>query len=82
MSEVGKRKRLGPGGWAWLLLIGTPAVVILSGVVAMFVWQVGRGGVTPKWRKPIPSAAHATNRVDATPSAVGSGDGDGGTDRR
>lgn len=56
-----RKPRMGKAGWAWLVLIATPPTLILSGLVAMFVWQLSNGQVTPKWRKKVPSAAVSSN---------------------
>ena len=48
------------GGWAWVILIAVPPLIIVAGLVAMFAWQAGKGGVRPKWQKP---PATATNQV-------------------
>ncbi len=50
-------------GRAWLALIFVPPVLVVAGLVAMFVWQGSKGGVTPKWRKaPATNAAPASFR--------------------
>lgn len=66
MSE--RKPGMGKSGVAWLVLIATPPVIILSGLVAMFVWQLSNGKVTPKWRKKVPSAAVLTNAPVVLPT--------------
>ncbi len=39
-------------GVAWLVLIALPPAIILAGMAALFVWQVRKGAVTPKWKAP------------------------------
>lgn len=48
------------GGKAWLALMAIPPLVVVGGLIALFVWEGARGGVTPKWKKPP-----ATNAVPA-----------------
>lgn len=57
MPEPSSKSR---AGWGWLVLIALPPVIIATGVVTLFVWQGSKGGVTPKWKKPlVPVATNA-----------------------
>lgn len=61
MPEPSKKSR---AGWGWLILIALPPVIIATGVVALFVWQGSKGGVTPKWKKPpAPAVTNAASGV-------------------
>lgn len=57
MSDLGTTRGL-RRGWGWVLLIAVPPLLIVAGLVAMFAWQAGKGGVWPKWRKPPPPATN------------------------
>lgn len=48
-------------GWAWLVLLGIPPVLVIAGLAALLIWQGGKGGITPRWKKPLP----ATNAAPA-----------------
>lgn len=65
------KPRMGKAGVAWLLLIATPPTIILTGLVAVFVWQISKGQVTPKWRKKAPPSAAVTNQAGiASPDPI------------
>ncbi len=54
-------------GIFWLILIFTPATLIVAGVVGLFVWQARTGTITPKWRKPAEAAAAVTPTNQSRP---------------
>ncbi len=57
---VEPRKRMGPTGIAWLVLIATPPTLILVGMVVMFASHISQGTISPKWRKPAVAAPAAS----------------------
>lgn len=48
-----RRRQAGGGGRLWLVLILIPPAVIAVGLAILLVWQGSKGGITPKWRKPV-----------------------------
>jgi hypothetical protein len=70
-------------GWGWLVLMAVPPVVVVSGLVALFVWQGSKGGVRGKWQKaPVAPAVvsgwDGTNGTQGTNGAKGAKGTEGG----
>lgn len=60
MTMSGDHSKRGRG-LGWIVLILIPPVAVVIGLVAVFIWQGSKGGITPKWKKKPASAE--TNAV-------------------
>lgn len=55
-------------GLGWLILMAIPPVAVIAGLVAVFVWQGSKGGITPKWKAKAASTNGVTGSAAATPA--------------